>query len=322
VNLTNGVTGTLPVANGGTGATSLTNSRVVYTASGVLATDADFLFDGTTVTLPGGTTVLPGAGGTRMNLSITGSSSIGPDGGGETWLAYPAFDTAYMSNSLIGDCVMRFGGRLLIGSGPESGGNSQVMVSDHWFGIGDGLVPLAPFHLRRPSPTSDSCSGTPSDTDCSTSMDEGSCVARPGCTWNGANCEGTAECGYGNQGDCEGAGCSWGGANGFPTITWDARWDYDGSNYMTLVMGSNGSATFDLVGTSPDFTFSDPVNINGLLTLSAQNIATDTTTGTKIGTATTQKIGFYNATPVVQPTALTTQQPTPHLVLLIMLSKT
>lgn len=36
------------------------------------------------------------------------------------------------------------------------------------------------------------------------------------------------------------------------------------------------------------------------LTLNAANIATDTTTGTKIGTATTQKLGFFNATPVVQ----------------------
>ena len=34
------------------------------------------------------------------------------------------------------------------------------------------------------------------------------------------------------------------------------------------------------------------------------NITVGTTTGTKIGTATTQKIGFYNATPVVQPTAV------------------
>jgi hypothetical protein len=31
------------------------------------------------------------------------------------------------------------------------------------------------------------------------------------------------------------------------------------------------------------------------------NIVTGTTTGTKIGTATTQKLGFYNATPIVQP---------------------
>ena len=36
----------------------------------------------------------------------------------------------------------------------------------------------------------------------------------------------------------------------------------------------------------------------------AGNITVGTTTGTKIGTATTQKIGFYNTTPVVQPTAV------------------
>lgn len=37
-------------------------------------------------------------------------------------------------------------------------------------------------------------------------------------------------------------------------------------------------------------------------TISAANLATDTTTGMKIGTATSQKLGFYNATPIVQPT--------------------
>jgi hypothetical protein len=36
----------------------------------------------------------------------------------------------------------------------------------------------------------------------------------------------------------------------------------------------------------------------------AGNITVGTTTGTKIGTATTQKLGFFNATPVVQPTAV------------------
>jgi len=39
------------------------------------------------------------------------------------------------------------------------------------------------------------------------------------------------------------------------------------------------------------------------LTLLAGNITTDTTTGTKIGTATTQKLGFFNATPIVQPSS-------------------
>jgi hypothetical protein len=46
------------------------------------------------------------------------------------------------------------------------------------------------------------------------------------------------------------------------------------------------------------------LTVSGAVTVSAQNIVTDTTTGTKIGTATTQKLGFYNATPVVQPTAV------------------
>ena len=54
----------------------------------------------------------------------------------------------------------------------------------------------------------------------------------------------------------------------------------DGTTRMTI--GSGGS-----------FTLAD-----------AQDIAIGTTTGTKIGTATTQKLGFYNATPVVQPTAV------------------
>lgn len=35
------------------------------------------------------------------------------------------------------------------------------------------------------------------------------------------------------------------------------------------------------------------------------NFVLNTTTGTKIGTATNQKLGFYNATPVVQPGAYT-----------------
>ena len=46
------------------------------------------------------------------------------------------------------------------------------------------------------------------------------------------------------------------------------------------------------------------LTLNGNLDASTRDIATDTTTGTKIGTATTQKIGFFNATPVVQQAAV------------------
>ncbi|HVT37350.1 MAG TPA: DUF2793 domain-containing protein [Nevskiaceae bacterium] len=45
--------------------------------------------------------------------------------------------------------------------------------------------------------------------------------------------------------------------------------------------------------------------IAGTLTLSAQNIATDTSTGMKIGTSTSQKLGFFNATPVTQQSGST-----------------
>lgn len=48
------------------------------------------------------------------------------------------------------------------------------------------------------------------------------------------------------------------------------------------------------------------LDITGDLTLTdAKNLILGTGTGTKIGTATTQKIGFFNATPVAQPSAFT-----------------
>jgi len=49
-----------------------------------------------------------------------------------------------------------------------------------------------------------------------------------------------------------------------------------------------------------DLTADTSVDVNALLDISAQNIKTDTSTGTKIGTATDEKLGFFNATPVVQ----------------------
>lgn len=54
----------------------------------------------------------------------------------------------------------------------------------------------------------------------------------------------------------------------------------------------------------------DIATIGGLLTANggitmgdAKDIAVNTTTGTKIGTATGQKIGLWNVTPVIQPAA-------------------
>lgn len=46
-------------------------------------------------------------------------------------------------------------------------------------------------------------------------------------------------------------------------------------------------------------------NLTGTVDLAGANISTDTTTGTKIGTAASQKFGFFNATPISQPVAAT-----------------
>lgn len=43
------------------------------------------------------------------------------------------------------------------------------------------------------------------------------------------------------------------------------------------------------------------VAFSGGVTLNAQSITTDTTSGLRIATGTSQKVGFYNHTPVVQP---------------------
>jgi hypothetical protein len=69
-----------------------------------------------------------------------------------------------------------------------------------------------------------------------------------------------------------------------------------------LYIGSNGvfGGTLSVTGAS---TLTGLLTANGGITLGdAQNIAFNTTTGTKIGATTSQKIGFWNSTPIVQPT--------------------
>ncbi len=73
----------------------------------------------------------------------------------------------------------------------------------------------------------------------------------------------------------------------------------------TLRMTGNATVNQDVsTAGSPSFgglTAPNP-NFSGTITLAdSANIVTNATTGTKIGTATTQKVGFWNVTPVVQP---------------------
>jgi hypothetical protein len=57
-------------------------------------------------------------------------------------------------------------------------------------------------------------------------------------------------------------------------------------NFSTI----DGAVEFDALTFSSNVTFNEGINI-----------VAGTTTGTKIGTSATQKLGFYNATPIVRP---------------------
>ena len=78
----------------------------------------------------------------------------------------------------------------------------------------------------------------------------------------------------------------------------DVDFQYYGTGSLSAIIDC-GAATFTLVGiatTTNGLTTAD----GGITMGDAKNIATNATTGTKIGTATTQKIGFWNAAPVAQ----------------------
>lgn len=59
---------------------------------------------------------------------------------------------------------------------------------------------------------------------------------------------------------------------------------------------------YTLTGTGTVVAMQTNPTLSGLTMTDATNIVLDTTTGTKIGTATSQKLAFYNSTPIVKPT--------------------
>jgi hypothetical protein len=69
-------------------------------------------------------------------------------------------------------------------------------------------------------------------------------------------------------------------------------------DYGTSTSGTSGTQRLTIAKSDGQLT------VNGNLNLSTKDFVTDTTTGTKIGTGTTQKLGFFNATPAVQPAAV------------------
>lgn len=85
----------------------------------------------------------------------------------------------------------------------------------------------------------------------------------------------------------------------------------NGTTFTTPAIAINGSSSNILIGTTTDSGFRLDVNgtarVQGDLTISdTRNIILATSTGTKIGTATSQKLSLWNATPNVQPTTAIT----------------
>jgi hypothetical protein len=72
----------------------------------------------------------------------------------------------------------------------------------------------------------------------------------------------------------------------------------NGLNYIAAKGGSNASIVFQTGGSSERLRITGA----GILQIAeAGDIAVGTTTGTKFGTATNQRLAFFNATPIVQP---------------------
>ena len=76
-------------------------------------------------------------------------------------------------------------------------------------------------------------------------------------------------------------------------------------NYLGnfLVYYDNGAFAYHEIKSSSAIDFNGTGNIT---LFDGKNIAVGTTTGTKLGTGTTQKLSFWNATPIVQPTTSVT----------------
>lgn len=84
-----------------------------------------------------------------------------------------------------------------------------------------------------------------------------------------------------------------------PTNLADALSVEDTAGDLIVIDTTTGTQVITI---TPALTVTGVLTSNGGITMGdAQNIIVNATTGTKIGTATTQKLGFWNATPVVQP---------------------
>lgn len=91
-------------------------------------------------------------------------------------------------------------------------------------------------------------------------------------------------------------------------VSTDFRFRNSGTGQYPLILGSSDNSVKTISNTLDNGSGAASfvsLTLNGDLTLSTHNIITDTTTGTKIGTSATQKLGLFGAAPVVQQLAAT-----------------
>jgi len=164
--------------------------------------------------------------------------------------------------------------------------NSLVLDSSGRVGIGTSS-PSSPFHLSTGS-TGASALFASTDT---TAYAAGSFLANARLRIQGSSATGAYNgIGFGNNSNAEGFIGFVQNVSGYGDFVVQSYAGSYGEKLRVTSAGNVGIGT-----TSP----------SSLLHLAdAGDITVGTTTGTKIGTATTQKLGFYNATPVVQPTAV------------------
>ena len=118
VDLANVVTGVLPVANGGTGTSSGvspggSNTQVQYNSSGTFAGDADFTFNGTTVTMANdasisGLTVGKGTSSSTNN-TVVGQNALTTNSTGSANCAfgqYALYTANADANSAFGQAAL------------------------------------------------------------------------------------------------------------------------------------------------------------------------------------------------------------------------
>lgn len=92
---------------------------------------------------------------------------------------------------------------------------------------------------------------------------------------------------------------------GTPTVVGSSATTYTDISTVYIAASPVASTNITITNGWALWIDSGSFRLDGNLSLAGAgggNIITDTTTGTKIGTATSQKIGVWNATPIVQPT--------------------